>query len=79
MRRVRSLRGRVALWMFAASSLSLVIFAIAAYVVVRIEETVERADPDVAFLTPAKAMRLPALALKIEAQLREMTGTVARD
>jgi two-component system OmpR family sensor kinase len=48
MRSVRSLRGRVALWMFAASSMSLVIFAIAAYIVVRIAESVERADPDVA-------------------------------
>jgi two-component system, OmpR family, sensor kinase len=48
MRSVRSLRGRVALWMFAASSLSLLIFAIATYVVVRIEESIERADPEVA-------------------------------
>src|SRR5438874_267648 len=52
MTRLRSLRGRVALWMFAASSLSLAIFAVAAYVVVRIEETIERADPEVALRRP---------------------------
>jgi two-component system OmpR family sensor kinase len=56
---VRSLRGRVALWMFAASSLSLVIFAIAAYIVVRIEETIERADPDVAIAEARKQVLTP--------------------
>jgi heavy metal sensor kinase len=45
---MRSLRGRVALWMVAAASLSLVLFAAAAYVVVRIEEHIERADPAIA-------------------------------
>lgn len=55
----RSLRGRVALWMFAASSLSLVIFAIAAYVVVRIEESVERADPAVAIAEARKQVLMP--------------------
>src|SRR5215475_3254344 len=44
----RSLRGRVALWMVAAASLSLALFTAAAYVVVRIEETVERGDAAVA-------------------------------
>ena len=43
--RLRSLRARVALWMFLATLLSLAIFAIAAYVVVRVEESIERADP----------------------------------
>ena len=56
---VRSLRGRVALWMFAASSLSLVIFAIAAYIVVRIEESIERADPDVAIAEARKQVLMP--------------------
>jgi signal transduction histidine kinase len=45
MRRPRSLRNRVALWMFAATSLSLLIFAIVTYVVVLIEETTARDDP----------------------------------
>src|SRR5262249_41894298 len=45
---MRSLRGRVALWMVAAASLSLVLFAAAAYVVVRVEEHIERADPAIA-------------------------------
>jgi len=59
MRSVRSLRGRVALWMFAASSLSLVLFAIAAYVVVRIEETLERADPAVAVAEARRQVLTP--------------------
>ncbi|HEX2691870.1 MAG TPA: ATP-binding protein [Kofleriaceae bacterium] len=59
MRNVRSLRGRVALWMFAASSLSLVIFAIAAYVVVRIEESLERSDPDVAVAEARRQVLTP--------------------
>ncbi len=46
--RQRSLRGRVALWMVAAVSLSLALFTAAAYVVVRIEENVERGDAAVA-------------------------------
>jgi signal transduction histidine kinase len=48
MRSPQSLRGRVALWMVAAASLSLALFTIAAYVVVRFEETVERGDAAVA-------------------------------
>ncbi|HEU4729680.1 MAG TPA: HAMP domain-containing sensor histidine kinase [Kofleriaceae bacterium] len=59
MRSVRSLRGRVALWMFAASSLSMLIFAIAAYVVVRIEESIERADPDVAIAEARRQVLTP--------------------
>jgi methyl-accepting chemotaxis protein len=59
MRSIRSLRGRVAVWMFAASSLSLVIFAIAAYIVVRIEESIERADPDVAIAEARKQVLTP--------------------
>jgi signal transduction histidine kinase len=46
--RVRSLRARVALWMFVATLLSLTLFAIATYVVVRIEESIERDDPEIA-------------------------------
>jgi len=61
-RRVRSLRGRVTLWMFAATALSLAIFASAAYVVVRIEESIERADPDVA-LAEARRQVLTPLAI----------------
>src|SRR5215831_1297699 len=45
---VRSLRGRVALWMVAAASLSLALFTIAAFVVVRIEEHIEHSDPAIA-------------------------------
>jgi two-component system OmpR family sensor kinase len=59
MHRPRSLRGRVALWMFAASSLSILIFAIAAYVVVRIEESIERADPDVALAESRRQVLVP--------------------
>ncbi|HEY0477795.1 MAG TPA: ATP-binding protein [Kofleriaceae bacterium] len=44
----RSLRGRVALWMVAAAALSLALFTIAAYVVIRIEEVIERGDAAVA-------------------------------
>lgn len=56
---VRSLRRRVALWLFAASSLPLVIFAAAAYVVVLIEETVEREDPDVAIAAARRQVLTP--------------------
>jgi len=59
MRSVRSLRGRVALWMFAATALSLAIFAVAAYVVVRIEENVERSDPDVAVAEARRQVLTP--------------------
>jgi len=59
MRSPRSLRGRVALWMFAASSLSLLIFAIAAYIVVRIEESIERTDPDVAIAEARRQVLTP--------------------
>lgn len=62
MHRVRFLRGRVALWMFAASSLSLVIFAIAAYIVVWIAESIERADPEVA-IAEARSQVLTSLAI----------------
>ena len=70
--RVRSLRGRVALWMVAAASLSLAVFAIAAYVVVRIEERIERSDPAIAdeatrrqVLTPLAIAAPIGLALSI--------------
>jgi two-component system OmpR family sensor kinase len=56
---VRTLRGRVALWMFAATSLSLVIFAIATYIVVRIEENTERADPAVAIAEARRQVLTP--------------------
>jgi signal transduction histidine kinase len=59
MRSIRSLRGRVALWMFAAAALSLVIFAIATYIVVRLEESIERADPDVAIAEARRQVLLP--------------------
>jgi two-component system OmpR family sensor kinase len=58
-RRVRSLRGRVALWMFAATSLSLLIFATAAYIVVRIAESIERKDPEEAALEARRQVLMP--------------------
>jgi signal transduction histidine kinase len=68
--RLRSLRSRVALWMFVATSLSLILFAIAAYIVVRVEESLERKDPEVAIeasrrqvLTPLAIAAPVALAL----------------
>src|SRR4051812_26379064 len=42
--RPQSLRGRVALWMVAAAALSLALFTVSAYVVVRFAEAVERGD-----------------------------------
>jgi two-component system OmpR family sensor kinase len=57
--RLRSLRARVALWMFAATLLSLAIFAIAAYLVVRVEESTERADPDVAIAASRRQVLTP--------------------
>jgi heavy metal sensor kinase len=57
--RPRSLRGRVALWMFLATSMSLVIFAIAVYFVVLIEETLERVDPDIASAQARKQVLTP--------------------
>src|SRR5215470_1021392 len=69
---VRSLRGRVALWMVAAASLSLAVFTIAAYVVVRVEERIERRDPAIAdeatrrqVLTPLAIAAPIGLALSI--------------
>jgi heavy metal sensor kinase len=69
---VRSLRGRVALWMVASTSLSLALFTVAAYVVVRIEEHIERADPAIAdaetrrqVLTPLAIAAPIGLALSI--------------
>jgi two-component system OmpR family sensor kinase len=59
MARLRSLRARVALWMFVATLLSLAIFAIAAYVVVRVEESIERADPDVAIAESRRQVLTP--------------------
>jgi signal transduction histidine kinase len=56
---MRSLRSRVAVWMFAATSLSLLIFAIAAYIVVRIAESIERADPDIAIAEARKQVLMP--------------------
>lgn len=46
--RPRSLRARVALWMVIATSLSLAIFAVAAYIVVWVEESIEHRDPEIA-------------------------------
>src|SRR6185436_16264275 len=67
---LRSLRSRVALWMFVATFLSLTLFAIAAYIVVRVEESIERSDPEVAIeasrrqvLTPLAIAAPVALAL----------------
>src|SRR5882672_3423690 len=57
--RLRSLRARVALWMFLATLLSLAIFAIAAYVVVRVEESIERADPEVAIAESRRQVLTP--------------------
>src|SRR5215467_7694566 len=69
---VRSLRGRVALWMVAAASLSLALFTIAAFIVVRIEERIERSDPAIAdeatrrqVLTPLAIAAPIGLALSI--------------
>src|SRR4051812_41764893 len=59
MARLRSLRGRVALWMFAATSLSLAIFAVAAYIAVRVEESIERSDPDVAIEASRRQVLTP--------------------
>ena len=67
---LRSLRARVALWMFVATFLSLTLFAIAVYIVVRVEESFERSDPEVAIeasrrqvLTPLAIAAPIALAL----------------
>jgi signal transduction histidine kinase len=74
MRSPRSLRGRVALWMFAATSLSLVSFAIAAYFVVRYAETDERGDPEIA---TAEAQRQVLIPLAITAPIGLAASTVA--
>lgn len=66
MRSPQSLRGRVALWMVAAASLSLALFTIAAYVVVRFEETVERGD---AAIADAETRRQVFTALAISAPI----------
>lgn len=66
MARPQSLRGRVALWMVAAASLSLALFTVAAYVVVRFEETVERGDAAVA---DAETRRQVFTALAISAPI----------
>jgi two-component system OmpR family sensor kinase len=65
-RSARSLRGRVALWMVASASLSLALFTTAAYVVVRITETVERGDAAVA---EAETRRQVFTALAISAPI----------
>src|SRR5262245_27037104 len=57
--KLRSLRARVALWMFVATSLSLAIFACVAYVVVRVEEEIERPDPDVASAATRRQVLTP--------------------
>src|SRR5262245_55467844 len=57
--RIRSLRGRVALWMFIATSMSLAIFAIAAYVAIRVEESIERKDPEVAIEASRRQVLTP--------------------
>jgi two-component system OmpR family sensor kinase len=45
--------------MFAASSLSFGIFAIATYIIVRIEESVERSDPDIAVAEARRQVLTP--------------------
>ena len=57
--RLHSLRGRVALWMFVATSLSLAIFATAAYVAIRVEESIERSDPEVAIEASRRQVLTP--------------------
>jgi signal transduction histidine kinase len=57
--RLRSLRSRVALWMFVATSLSLTLFAIATYIVVRIEESMERDDPQLAIEASRRQVLTP--------------------
>lgn len=54
-----SLRRRVARWMFVATSLSLLIFAVAVYIVVRIEESFERPDPADAAAATRKQVLIP--------------------
>src|SRR5690349_21775149 len=71
--RIRSLRARVALWMFIATSLSLAIFAIAAYVAVRVEESIERTDPEVAIEASRRQVLTP---LAIAAPLGLALSTV---
>jgi two-component system, OmpR family, sensor kinase len=74
--RPQSLRNRVAMWMVAAAALSLALFTIAAYVVVRIEETIERGDAAIAeaetrrqVLTPLAIAAPIGLALSIAGAL----------
>ena len=62
----QSLRRRVAMWMVAAVSLSLALFTVAAYVVVRIEEIIERGDVAVA---DAETRRQVFTALAISAPI----------
>ena len=57
--RPQSLRRRVALWMVAASSLSLAVFTIAAYVVIQIAESIERADPAIADAETRRQVLIP--------------------
>jgi two-component system OmpR family sensor kinase len=59
---LRSLRGRVTLWMFAATSLTLLIFSIVAYLVVRIAEATEHPDVDEA-IRESRRQVLTSLAL----------------
>jgi heavy metal sensor kinase len=54
-----SLRRRVARWMFVATSLSLLIFGVAVYIVVRIEESFERPDPADAAAATRKQVLIP--------------------
>jgi signal transduction histidine kinase len=71
--KIRSLRGRVALWMFIATSMSLAIFAIAAYVAIRVEESIERSDPEVAIEASRRQVLTP---LAIAAPLGLALSTV---
>src|ERR1044071_2252861 len=71
--KIRALRGRVALWMFIAALMSLAIFAIAAYVAIRVEESIERSDPEVAIEASRRQVLTP---LAIAAPLGLARATV---
>lgn len=74
LRSLRSLRSRVALWMFAATSVSLALFAIATYFAVRLEELFLRSDPEVAI---AEARRHVLTPLAITAPIGLALSTIS--
>jgi signal transduction histidine kinase len=69
----RSLRGRVTPWMFVATSLTLLIFSIAAYLVVLITEVAEHEDPAVA---SAESQRQVLTSLAFAAPIGLVLSTV---